>query len=57
MDKLLHRVRGMVERGERISTADCRGLFDLHNLNEFSKLARVVRERRYGKDAFYRAAQ
>lgn len=57
MDKLLHRVRGKVERGERISTADCRGLFDLHNLNDFSKLARVVRERRYGRDALYRAAE
>ena len=57
MDKLLHRVRGKVERGERISTADCRGLFDLYNLNDFSKLARVVRERRYGKDTLYRAAE
>ena len=57
MDKLLHRVRGMVERGERISAADCRGLFDLHNLNDFSKLARIVRERRYGKDVLLRAAE
>ena len=57
MDRLLHRVRGMVERGERISVEDCRGLFALHNLNEFSKLARIVRERRYGKEAFYKATE
>lgn len=55
MDKLIHRVRALVERGERLSAADCRGLFDLHDLNEFSKLSRIPRERRYGKDAFYRA--
>lgn len=57
MDKLIHRVRGLVERGERLSAADCRALFDLHDLNEFSRLSRIVRERRYGKDAFYRAVE
>lgn len=57
MDKLLHRVRGLVERGERVSSADCRALFDVHDLNEFSKLGRIVRERRYGKDAFYRSVE
>lgn len=57
MDKLLHRVRGLVERGERISTKDCRSLFDLNNLNDFSQLGRIVRERRYGRDAHFRAAE
>ncbi|MGE3802768.1 MAG: hypothetical protein AB7H80_17265, partial [Candidatus Kapaibacterium sp.] len=57
MDKLLHRVRGLVERGERISAKDCRRLFDLNNLNDFSQLGRIVRERKYGRDAFFRAAE
>ena len=56
MDKLLHRIRGLAERGERITTEDCRALFDVHDLNEFSRLGRLMRERRYGREAFFRVA-
>ena len=57
MNKLIHRVRGLVERGERISSEDCRKLFDVHDLNEFSGLGRLVRERRYGLNAHFRVSE
>lgn len=56
MERLVHRVRGRVERGERITPEDCRGLFDLRDLNRFSQLSRIARERRYGTDAFFTVA-
>ena len=52
----MHRVRGRVERGEPITSEDCRGLFDLRDLNRFSQLSRIARERRYGTDAFFTVA-
>ncbi len=57
MDKLLHRVRGLVERGERIGTDDCRALFQVNDLNAFSALGRIVRERRYGLNAYFRGVE
>lgn len=56
MDRLIHRVRGRIERGERISTEDCRALLDVRDLNRLSQLSRIVRERRYGTDAFFTVA-
>ncbi len=55
MERLVHRVRGIVERGERIAPADARSLFSLHDLNFFSRLASVARERRYGRDGRFSA--
>ncbi|MCE2504108.1 MAG: hypothetical protein J4G05_08635 [Chlorobi bacterium] len=57
MEKLLHRVRRFVERGERISPDDCRRLFEVNDLNVLSKLGRIMRERRYGLDAHFRAIE
>lgn len=56
VERLVHRVRGRIERGERITPEDCRGLFDLRDLNRFSQLSRIARERRYGTDAFFTVA-
>ncbi|MEO6046985.1 MAG: hypothetical protein ABIQ57_05890 [Candidatus Kapaibacterium sp.] len=55
-NKLTHRVRSLVERGERITREDCRDLFEVKDLIAMAKLARVPRERRFGRDAFYFAA-
>lgn len=55
--KLLSRVRSLLERGERISTDDCRQLFDVKDLLALARLARIPRERRYGRQAFYRPAR
>ncbi len=54
--KLIHRVRSLSERGERIATADCRDLFQVKDLTALAKLARLPRERRFGVRGFYRAA-
>lgn len=56
MSKLIHRVRSLSERGERISTEDCRDLFQIRDLTALAKLARVPRERRFGTRSFYRTA-
>lgn len=53
--KLLSRVRSRLERGERIDTADCAALFEVHDLGALGRLARIGRERRFGRDAFYYA--
>ncbi len=50
MDRLTHRVRGLVERGERISAEDGRALLDVRDLNVLSALSRIARERRFGKE-------
>lgn len=55
--KLIHRVRSLIERGERIAAEDCRGLFEVKDLIALAKLARVPQERRFGRRAFYRGAQ
>lgn len=55
--KLLNRVRSLLERGERISTEDCRQLFEVKDLPALARLARIPRERRYGRRAFYRPAR
>jgi aminodeoxyfutalosine synthase len=54
--KIIHRVRSLVERGERISADECRGLFEVKDLIALAKLARVPQERRFGRRAFYRDA-
>jgi hypothetical protein len=54
--KLIHRVRSLIERSERISADDCAGLFGVKNLIDLAKLARVPQERRHGRRAFYRNA-
>lgn len=54
--KLIHRVRSLIERGERIPVDDCRGLFEVKDLIALAKLARVPQERRFGRRAFYRTA-
>lgn len=51
MDRLTHRVRGLIERGERISPGDGRALLELRDLNLLSSLSRIARERRFGRDA------
>ena len=56
-NKLMHRVRSLVERGERIGGSDCRDLFEMKDLIAIARLARIPRERRFGRDAFYHAAQ
>lgn len=55
--KLLNRVRSLIERGERVSVEDCRQLFEVKDLPTLAKLARIPRERRYGRQAFYRPAR
>jgi len=54
--KLIHRVRSLIERGERIAAEDCRGLFEVKDLIALAKLARVPQERRFGRRSFYRTA-
>jgi aminodeoxyfutalosine synthase len=53
--KVLNRVRSLLERGERISIEDCRELFEVSNLLELARLARIPRERRFGQTASYKA--
>jgi aminodeoxyfutalosine synthase len=53
--KVLNRVRSLLERGERISIDDCRELFEVSNLLELARLARIPRERRFGQSASYKA--
>lgn len=55
--KLLSRVRALLERGERISKEDCRDLFAVKDLVALAKLARIPRERRFGRRAFYRSLE
>ncbi len=55
VDRLISRVKSYVERGERVSTDDASSLLELTNLIDFASLARVPRERRFGRDAFYHA--
>jgi|GEM_PF-3225635 len=55
-NKLMHRVRSFVERGERIGESDTRDLFEVKDLVAIARLARIPRERRFGRDAFYHAA-
>ncbi len=52
--KLIHRVRSLSERGERITTDDCRDLFQVKDLTALAKLARLPRERRFGTRGLYR---
>jgi len=54
--KLLSRVRAFVERGERVSSRDCEGLFGVSDLVELARLARVPRERRHGRNAYFSAS-
>lgn len=53
MDKLINRVRLMVERGERVSVQDCAALCGVHNLLDLASVARIPRERRHGMQAMY----
>ena len=53
--KLINRVRARLERGERISTEDCRDLFGVRDLTSLARLARIPRERKFGRRAFFRA--
>jgi len=55
--KLLSRVRALLERGERISKDDCRDLFAVRDLVALAKLARIPRERRFGRQSFFRALE
>lgn len=54
-ERLIARVRSFVERGERISTDDAISMLELSNLIDFATVARVPRERRFGRDAYYHA--
>lgn len=54
--KTLVRVRSLVERGERITRDDCRELLQVKDLLALAKLARIPRERQFGRHAFYTAA-
>ena len=56
MEKLTHRVRALLERGERITRDDCHALFEVRDLNLMSGLSRIARERRFGKRARFVAA-
>jgi aminodeoxyfutalosine synthase len=54
--KTLNRVRSLIEREERITRNDCRELFQVRDLLALAKLARIPRERRFGRSAFHTAA-
>lgn len=51
--KLLSRVRALVERGERIVTDDVEALFGVSDTSALAHIARIPRERRHGRAAFY----
>ena len=48
---------GRIERGERITPEDCRGLLDVRDLNRLSQLSRIARERRFGTDTHFTVAR
>lgn len=50
--RLVSRLKLLLERGERVSTDDCLTLFDVSNLVELARLARIPRERRFGRHAY-----
>lgn len=50
--RLFSRVKALVERGERISMDDCESLLVQTDLIGLASLARVPRERRFGRSAF-----
>lgn len=51
--RILARVRALVERGERVPAADIAALFTVADTNALARIARVPRERRFGRAAFY----
>lgn len=57
MERLLHRVRGRIERGERITAEDCRELFGVDDFLALAGIARIARERRYGRRGYFRAVE
>ncbi len=55
-NKLLNRTRLLLERDERITWEDCAALFEERNLLMLASIARLRRERRYGRRAHVLAA-
>jgi aminodeoxyfutalosine synthase len=51
--KILSRVRALVERGERVPEADVAALFTVTDTAALARIARIPRERRFGRTAFY----
>ncbi len=55
--RLTHRVRGLLDRGEAITTDDARALLEMRDLTPFGPLSAPVRERAHGRDAFFGVAE
>jgi aminodeoxyfutalosine synthase len=51
--KVLSRVRALVERGERVPGEDVASLVRVTDTNALARIARIPRERRYGRSAFF----
>jgi hypothetical protein len=51
--RILSRVRALVERGERVPAADLALLWTVSDTNALAGIARIPRERRYGRSAFH----
>lgn len=51
--KILSRVRALVERGERIDVDDIAELFAVSDASALAQIARIARERRFGRKAHF----
>jgi hypothetical protein len=51
--RLLSRVRAAVERGERVAETDIAALFEVTDTNALAGIARIPRDRRFGRSAYH----